>query len=427
MVVRGGYGIFYAPALTSAGGTVGNFGFRADTPYVGLAADLTPLSYLSNPFPNGFTAAVGSSKGLLSSIGTAINAPLRATKVPYTENWNLNIQYELPGGILLDAGYVANRGLQLNESGEGTFNLNQLTTAQLALGNKLQASVLNPFSGLITVGTLATKNIQAGMLLTPFPQYPSVFPLYLNGSSSSYHSFQLKGERRFSKGMSALMTYTFAKAIDDYSIIANAGRNAAIQNVYDRYSERSVSPNDISQSLLLTSIYELPIGRGHWVGKNWNHVTNFLIGGWQVNGILTLQTGFPLALSTQNTSNAGGAVLRPNTNGKSAALPGTTEERLSRYFDTSVFTQPDPFTFGNVGRTLGDLRGPGIHNVDFSAFKNFRIKERANLQFRGEFFNLTNTPTFNLPDQVRSNSTFGRITSTAASPRQVQFALKLLF
>ena len=427
MVVRGGYGIFYAPALTSAGGTVGNFGFRADTPYVGLQADLTPANYLSNPFPTGFVPPVGSSQGLLSSIGTGINAPLRATKVPYTENWNLNIQYELPGGILVEAGYVANRGLQLNQSGEGTYNLDQLTAAQLTLGNKLQQNVPNPFFGLITTGALAAKTVQAGMLLTPFPQYPTVAPLYLNGSSSNYQSLQLRAERRFSKGISALMTYTFGKLIDDYSIIANAGRNASIQNIYDRHSERSVSPNDISQSLLLTSVYEIPIGRGRLLGKNWNHLTDFLIGGWQVNGILTLQTGFPLALSTQNTSNAGGAVLRPNTNGQAAGLSGSDNDRLSRYFITSVFSQPVPFTFGNVGRTIPDVRGPGVHNLDFSAFKNFHIKERANVQFRGEFFNFTNTPTFSLPDQVLSNSTFGRITSTAGSPRQVQFALKLLF
>jgi hypothetical protein len=306
MVIRGGYGIFYAPALTSAGGTVGNFGFRADTPYVGLQDNLTPSSYISNPFPNGFVPPVGSSQGLLSSIGTGINAPLRATKVPYTENWNLNIQYELPGGILVEAGYVANRGLQLNQSGEGTYNLNQLTPAQLTLGSKLQQSVPNPFFGLITAGALSAKTVQAGMLLTPFPQYPTIAPLYLNGSTSNYQSLQLKAERRFSKGMSVLMTYTFGKLIDDYSIIANAGRNAAIQNIYDRHSERSVSPNDISQSLLLTSVYEIPIGRGRWLGKNWNHFTDFLLGGWQVNGILTLQTGFPLALNTQNSSGAGG-------------------------------------------------------------------------------------------------------------------------
>ncbi|MDQ6758558.1 MAG: TonB-dependent receptor [Acidobacteriota bacterium] len=427
LVVRGGYGIFYAPALTSAGGTVGNFGFRADTPYVGLQDNLTPANYLSNPFPTGFVAPVGSSQGLSSSLGTAISAPLRATKVPYTENWNLNIQYELPGGILVEAGYVANRGLQLNQSGEGTYNLNQLTPAQLTLGNKLQQSVPNPFFGIVTTGALAAKTVQAGMLLAPFPQYPSVFPLYLNGSSSNFQSLQIKVERRFSKGLSALLTYTFDKLIDDYSIIANAGRNAGIQNIYDRHSERSVSPNDISQSLLLTSVYEIPIGRGRLLGKNWNRVTDFLIGGWQVNGILTLQTGFPLALSTQNTSGAGGAVLRPNTNGQSAALSAPDNQRLARYFNTSVFSQPAPFTFGNVGRTLPDVRGPGVHNLDFSAFKNFSIKERAKVQFRGEFFNLTNTPTFSLPDQVFSSSTFGRITSTAGSPRQVQFALKLLF
>jgi Carboxypeptidase regulatory-like domain len=426
MVIRGGYGIFYAPALTSAGGTVGNFGFRADTPYVGSQDGLTPSGYISNPFPNGFVPPLGSSQGLLSSIGTAIDAPLRATKTPYTENWNFNIQYELPGGILAEAGYVANRGLQLNESGEGTYNLNQLTPAQLTLGTKLQQSVANPFFGLITVGALAAKTVPLSMLLAQFPQYPQVYPLYLNGSTSNYQSLQIRGERRFSKGMSVLLTYTFSKLIDDYSIIANSGRNAAIQNIYDRHSERSVSPNDISQSLLLTSVYEIPIGRGRWLGKNWNHLTDALLGGWQVNGILTLQTGFPLALSTQNTSDAGGAVLRPNTNGQSAALSGPDNQRVARYFNTSVFSQPAPFTFGNVGRTLPDVRGPGTHNLDFSAFKNFHIKERANVQFRAEFFNLTNTPTFGLPDQVLSDQTFGRITS-AGSPRQVQFALKLLF
>src|SRR5581483_3256475 len=284
----------------------------------------------------------------------------------------------------------------------------------------------NPFFGLINVGALSGKTVPASALMTAFPQFPQVYPLYMSGSTSNYQSLQIRGERRFSRGLSFMLTYTFDKLIDDYSIIANSGRNAAIQNIYDRHSERSVSPNDISQVLSLSSVYELPIGRGRLLGKGWSHLTDFFLGGWQVNGILSLQTGMPLALSTQNTSNAGGAVLRPNTNGQSAALSGPDNERLNRYFDTSVFSQPAPFTFGNVGRTIPDVRGPGVKNLDFSAFKNFHIRERATLQFRAEFFNFTNTPAFGLPDQVFSNQTFGRITS-AGAPRQTQFALKLLF
>jgi hypothetical protein len=426
MVVRGAFGIFYAPALTSAGGTVGLYGFRADTPYVGSVDGLTPSAYLRDPFPNGFVPAVGSTLGLLSAVGTAIDAPLRDTRIPYTVNWSTNVQYQFPGDILVEAGYVANRGVQLNQSGENTYNLNQLTPAQLTLGTKLQQTVPNPFFGLINVGALSAATVPASALITSFPQFPQVYPLYMSGSTSNYQSLQIRAERRFNRGVSFMLTYTFDKLMDDYSIIANSGRNAAIQNIYDRRSERTVSPNDISQVLSLSSVYELPIGRGRLLGRNWNHLMDALLGGWQVNGILSLQTGMPLALSTQNTSNAGGAVLRPNNNGHSAALSGPDNERLNRYFDTSVFSQPAPFTFGNTGRTLADVRGPGVHNLDFSAFKNFHIKERANLQFRAEFFNLTNTATFGLPDQVFSNQTFGRI-SSAGSPRQAQFALKLLF
>src|SRR5215471_10356333 len=137
-------------------------------------------------------------------------------------------------------------------------------------------------------------------------------------STSNYQLLPIRGERRYDRGMSFMLTYRYDKLIDDYSIIANSGRNAALQNIYDRRSERTVSPNDISQVLSLSSVYELPIGRSRLVGKKWNHLTDFLLGGWQVNGILSLQTGMPLALSTQNTSNAGGAVLRPNNNGHSA-------------------------------------------------------------------------------------------------------------
>ena len=96
-------------------------------------------------------------------------------------------------------------------------------------------------------------------------------------------------------------------------------------------------------------------------------------------------------------------MLRPNNNGHSAAFSGPDNQRLNRYFDTSVFSQPAPFTFGNTGRTLADVRGPGVHNLDFSAFKNFHIKERANLQFRAEAFNWTNTPKFNNPSSNIDN------------------------
>ncbi len=177
----------------------------------------------------------------------------------------------------------------------------------------------------------------------------------------------------------------------------------------------------------MSYVYAFPFGHGKALGANWNRGLDALLGGWQMNGILALQTGMPLAMSTLNTSNSGNNTLRPNNNGKSAALPGSVHDRLNHYFDTSVFSQPAPFTFGNSGRTLADVRGPGSRNLDFSLFKNFRIVEKASLQFRGEAFNLFNTPVFGFPNQSLNAPSFGVITAQANSPRQLQFALKLLF
>src|SRR5947209_19826591 len=124
----------------------------------------------------------------------------------------------------------------------------------------------------------------------------------------------------------------------------------------------------------------------------------------------------PLALTANNTSNSGNNALRPNNNGHSAALDGSVHDRLNHYFDTSAFSQPAPFTFGNTGRTLPDVRGPGTRNLDFSLFKNFHLVERASLQLRAEAFNAFNTPNFGFPNQAQNNASFGIITTQANNP-----------
>jgi hypothetical protein len=265
-----------------------------------------------------------------------------------------------------------------------------------------------------------------------YPQFTSVGLLYPQGGNSFYNAGQLKVEKRFSHGLNFLVAYTKQKLIDDNSIIENAGRNAPRQNIYNRRGDRSVSANDISQRFVFSGIYELPFGRRRRLGSGWNPLLEAALGGWQLNGILTLQTGFPLnvlngANTTLGSASAGNESLRPNNNGRSAKLEGPVESRLNRYFDTSVFSPAAPFTFGNTGRTLPDVRGPGVRNVDFSLFKNFRIKERVTAQLRGEAFNATNTVQFGLPNTTLNSNQFGRITSQANSPRQLQVGLKLAF
>ena len=223
------------------------------------------------------------------------------------------------------------------------------------------------------------------------------------------------------------MAYTTQKLIDTNSITSVVGANAINQNIYDMRSERSVSANDISQVLSVSCVFELPFGKGRRLGAAWNRAVDALLGGWQLNGIASVDTGLPVAVTTQNTSGAGNASLRPNNNGHSAKFDGPVESRLKNYFDTTVFSQPAPFTLGNTGRVLPDVRIPGSRNLDFSMFKSFHLVERMSLQFRAEAFNATNTPQFGRPNSNLNNANFGQITGQANSSRQLQFGLKLLF
>jgi hypothetical protein len=427
-VLRGGFGIFYAPSLRAAAGTVSNVGYRTDTAYAASLDGVTPTTYLQNPFPNGFATSSGNSLGLLTGVGSPISVELLGDNhVPYSQNWNFNIQRQLPGNILVEAAYVGSHATHLNEQGADDINLDQLTPAQLALGTKLQQLVPNPFFGLIKTGPLSAPTIAYGQLLSPYPQFSNVTGEYLTGASSIYDSFQMKVEKRFSSGLSLLASFTGGKMIDDHAIIVNLGVDSAIQNIYDRRAERAVSPQDVSRILVLSYVYEFPVGKGKRFGANWNRVADAALGGWQINGITTFQTGQPLYLTAQNTSDSGSLTERPNNNGQSAALNGSIANRLNEYFNTSVFSQPAPFTFGNTGRTLPDVRSPGIDNFDFSLFKTFHPLERLSVQFRAEAFNLFNRPQFGYPNQVLGSGQFGVISSQANSPRQIQFGLKLLF
>ncbi|HTV55072.1 MAG TPA: TonB-dependent receptor, partial [Terriglobia bacterium] len=436
-VARGGFGIFYVPAQAmGAIGTAGQYGYTSQTPYVGSPNGLTPSVYLSNPFPTGIIRPTGHTEGLDTLLGTGMNETfLQSEKVPVMENWNFDIQRQLPGSILVDAAYVGSRGLYLDESGEDQLNLDQLTPAALALGSALTQNVPNPFYGLINVAPYTRATIPQSYLEAPFPQWSTVDIDYPTGAQSIYNSFQLKVVRRFTSGLRLLAAYTGEKTIDDYSIIENEGQGGnAPQNYYDLAAERAVSSNDISQDLSVAAIYQLPFGRGRHFGNSWGRLTDAFLGGWQLNGILTEQTGFPLALSTEtNTSDSGSLAQAPNYDASapgcahSAALSGSAVSRLKEWFNTACFTQPAPYTFGNVGRTMPDLRMDPYHDLDFSVFKNFRLGERFTLQFHAESFNLFNQVQFGYPNDSLGSPGFGSVTNQNNTPRELQFALKLLF
>jgi len=428
IVVRGAFGIFFADSPNQAAATVQNTGYRATTPYYGTLDGATPNNYLSNPFPGGvFVPATGNTLGLLTSTGSSIVAGVRRQPSPYSENYQLGIEYQLPSNWLIGVSYVGSHGLQLPYSP----SYNQLPNSNLALGGQLLTTVPNPFKGKVQVsGPLSGATVQKRYLLAPFPQFTTVNGYQDVGAISHYDSVQIRIEKRFSKDATLLLSYTGSKSLDDYSIDnSNFGSNGTYQDasiplMQDSYS---LSTFDVSRNLVVSGVYSLPFGRGERFGTHWNRLVDALFGGYQLNGIFTAHNGTPLAFSANNVANIFNPGERPNWNGQNASLGGKVEDRLTKYFNTADFSQPATYTFGNMSRTSSYLRNPGLINLDASLFKQFAITEKIRLELRGEAFNISNTPAFSGPDTGVSDANFGQITSLANSPRQIQIAAKILF
>jgi hypothetical protein len=243
----------------------------------------------------------------------------------------------------------------------------------------------------------------------------------------------VSAEKRLSSGVAFLASYTFGKLISDSAIVPSnfgaveVGSDNGYQNgKFDRRAERSVDPTDVSQRLVLSGIFELPFGKG----KRWlagNSLVSRAVGGWQLNLISTIQGGLPLVIRGASNN----AANRPNSTGRSAKLDNPTADR---WFDTTQFVNPPLFTYGNVGRALGDVRGPGITDFDLSLIKNTAITERVRFQLRGEAFNFVNHRNLGNPgtsfspgaNGLNNSATFGVITS-ARDPRIMQLGAKLMF
>lgn len=423
--VRGGFGITYLPGETIFNGyNGGQEGFQQSTSVVTSVDGLTPYTLLKNSFATGLLQPTGSALGLLTELGQSVRGDPRWVRTAYMENGSLNIQRELPGHVLVEAGWVITRGVKIPI----TFQMDQLPDQYLSLGTQLLQQVKNPFYGLITSGTLSLPTVSYGQLLRPYPEFTGVSFSQQDGGSSTYNAFEMRVEKRLSRGLSLLAAYTNSKWLTNVDTTNSwiAGEfSAPTQDSNNLRAERSLSTWDISQRLVLNYLYELPFGKGKPLLASAGRIPNALLGGWSVAGITTLQTGRPLGLTTAtNNTNSLGGGSRPNNNGQSAGLADPT---INEWFNTSAFSQPAAFTFGNTSRTLPNVREPGLTNFDFSAQKNFSIRERLHAQLRGEFFNLFNTPQFGRPGTAFGNPQFGVISSQANTPRQTQFGLKLVW
>jgi hypothetical protein len=414
-VIRSSYGIFYLP---SSGDfiTLGNTGFASQTSYnASNNGGLTPAGSLSNPFPNGIVLPSGSSLGALTGVGTNVAGNLRSLTNGYSQQWSFTVQQQLPGSWTVELGYIGNRGVHL----PADQTLNYLTSADLAQGTALQNLVNNPYSPLVSVGTLANPQVTRATLLNQYPQFTGVTALS-SWAGSTYHAATVRAQRRFSDGFSLLLSYTFSKLLDDNlgngeNNFSDSGSNT-VQNWNNLGAEKAVSTSNQPQRLVISGSYAVPFG------KSGNRFYRGIVGGWQINPIVTILSGDVISV-TANAPAYGGN--RPNVVGD----PTLTNPTVAGWLNAAAFVNIPAFTFGNAPRNLPRTYTQPLVNFDVSLFKNTRIKERFNLQFRAEAFNIANTPTFGTPNGNIDSTSFGQITSTrtGTAPRQLQFGLKLFF
>jgi hypothetical protein len=446
-VFHAGYGIFWLPNDVAWDTSPNNDRINTySTPVLESVYTGVPACYpasctagspgynytIANPFPGGIVPPPGRNPIYQSVlIGTGISENLLSNPYGYAQQWNADIQQQLGNGFLIDVAYGGSKGTHLPIDSP---NLDQLPSQYLSLGNALLQSVPNPFYGVITTtgSSLSQPTVPREQLLLPYPQYTGVSFAGQGIGNSTYESLQVKAEKRFSGGNSILVAYTHAKLISDTDTITSwleGGGTGGIQNWNNLNNEKSLASFDVPDRLVVSYVLDVPVGKGRKFMSHANRFTDAAIGGWGVEGVTTIQEGFPLHFTTNssnlNAFNSGSQ--RPDV------VPGCTTasftKSLNEWFNTSCFTQPAPFTFGDESRNDPVLRSPGEAQWDFSAFKNFALdpEGKAHLQFRAEFFNIFNRVQFGYPGQSLGSSNFGQITSIANSPRLVQFALKLAF
>lgn len=432
-VIRAGGGIFYSSA-TGGGFSPSGYGVT-DSADTGFVSGAIPTINLSNPFPSGIAQPNPATllNGFTGYGLAVVNARTRDRKQPYVAQWNLNVQRELPWKLLASVSYAGSSGVGLLS---GNTSINQIAPEFAALGNTiLTTPVANPFLTLPVdqrppAGSiLSGATVTVAQLLRPFPQFGDVQDFFPNEGHSTYHSGQFSLSRRLSNGLSFTTAYTFAKLIDDISAVQLTIGVAApnYENFYDRNSNRALSTFDVKHRFVGNMVYVLPFGKGQKFLKD--GVASKIFGGFTVNAITQFQSGFPLAISTVANFALNGlafvTVQRPNVL-RDPFVGGSPQTRLTRYFDTTAFSNPAPFTFGNVPRTLSSVRGPDYFSTNLSLHRNFSLTEEVRLQFRAEAFNVFNRANFSNPGTLSGGAGFGQITNTE-DPRQLQFALKLYF
>lgn len=480
-VVRGGGGTFITPSTVRfQDGVNGPVINRVNNLVTSVDNNRTFFADMSNPFPAGVENFPGRDPSFQQVLlgGTASKFYRDEEGYPgYTRQWNTALQHQFPNNLSVEIAYTGLAGNHL----PNTLNMNQLgrehidraandTTICSLTGNViipqgqpgyvssqrdtcygafLRQQVPNPFVGLIREGALSRATLQRANLLVDFPQYASANrPGYFG--SSRYHALQLRAEKRFGAGARVGGNYTFSKNMTNVESVtgwleSGDGTPIAGYQTNNLDDEWALSSFDVRHRLVFNYVVDLPFGEDRRFLSGTTGIVQKLVSGWSLNGVTTVQSGFPLSFNATPNLIGYGYGLRPNVDPScDKQVSGSALDRLDRWFNTDCFSVPsagfsagnpttDPgqrWQLGNSPRTDPDLRGHGIHNWNLALSKTTRIGNRVNLTLRAEAFNLFNRVRFGMPNRVvttAATSTFGRVTTQSNQPRLMQLAFRLTF
>jgi len=441
LVMRGGYGIYYARNFY--GGNGPDPGFSTSSAWTSSSDGIHVTAPLSQAFQSGLVPVTGNALGGLTQVGQSPSVVNPYRPDPMTQQFSLGFQFAFAPNDVLDINYVGSRGRRITLGG---MNYGQLDPKYLSMGSALNTVLPdNPYADALTKLGLPAPSCPytVAQSLMPYPEFCGAVsaqsePVGMN----NYNAFQANCKHRFGAGLVFTASYTFSKFLSDTggpeewgSINGDQG-GSGIRNFYDLKADWSVDGSDIPHSLVLNYVYDLPVGRGKKLGGGMNRAEDALVGGWMVSGITTAQSGFPMSIgSGGNASTVFGGNQHADLTGQSfktghcGGTNGVPEIPVGTkycFFNPAAFAPPAPFTFGNAPRYFSKLRAPGYVDQDLTLAKWFALTEKLRLQFGVQMFNAFNHPNFGIPNASVGSPNMG-LSSGTQGARQMQGVLKLTY
>jgi len=455
-VIRGGYGLYWAPynypAPSASANNYGQVGYTQNTisPQSLPATGGTPSVSITNPFPGGLVPTRQNSLGTVTGVGTNISYVDQNSTAPRVQQFSADVQREFPGSMAITVSYVGSRGdhLSLGGANDAAVNINQLDPRYMALGSALTASMPNPFFGnpAFAGTSLAGANTTRQQLLRPFPQFGNVLARHVLEGKSRYNAAVVEWSKRMSHGVGGRVSYTYSVLKDNQVAEGNfysAGGFNPLNNYnyipgsvyYNPDAEYAYSINDVPHRVIIAPMIELPFGPNHRWAKS--GVADWVLGGWIVSAAINLQSGFPLEVQQSDNTGTLSGVQRPNivpgaglgTSGSYVDRLETAEHPTAAWLNKDAFTAAPAFTYGNAPRTIIDVRSPGQANVDAAFIKNFRLGGSKSAQLKIETLNLFDRPNVRALQgrNTVGNANFGRIGIQAGFMRITQIMFRFNF